>query len=164
MNDPTVVGIPIGGAVTDRDHAPAAETTQHQVHQNHRTSPDDGHRDGGSADALSSDEPPDAEPPVTSGAVSAPSTPEQPAARDALGRLLAKLPASGPIFHAIGEHKRGATPSTDFAAPGSHVEVGVQGRARVSADTPAKAGTAKAEVGHPGRALAFASAAAMVIG
>ncbi|MEZ0106949.1 hypothetical protein ABH920_000940 [Catenulispora sp. EB89] len=74
------------------------------------------------------------------------------------------LPPSAPIFHTIGEPGQTAVSGAGVIAPGSHVEVGVHGRARPSGGAPAQLDCAASEVRHPGRALAFASVVAVVIG
>jgi sortase family protein len=130
-----VVGIPVGGAV-------ASSAVRHVC-----------------ASALPSPQPAAASDPGGTGQQPAPPT-------GAVGQLAPSVSAPqptprSPIFHSISEPVR-KLPRR--AEPGSHIEVGVQGIGRTTPTPPAKAARAKAEVRHPGRALAFASAAAVVIG
>ncbi|MEY9925630.1 hypothetical protein ABH926_000250 [Catenulispora sp. GP43] len=66
-----------------------------------------------------------------------------------------------PIFHLIGEP---TAPELPAATPESHIEVGVQGHGRVCTPAPPKPAGAPADVRHPGRVLAYASVAALVVG
>lgn len=199
MSEPTVVGIPIGGAATDQQRRPtpdaardearpasrgAATPSQSPATERPPVSGTGGGTDtsgvGGTGTASrllaaardagdlprAADLPPDnslargtESPTGTELSYPASSSPESSAAGEP-----SKLPASDPIFHTIGEPAQVTVPSAGIVAPGSHVEVGIQGRARASAEAPALVDSAASEVRHPGRALAFASVVAVVIG
>lgn len=84
----------------------------------------------------------------------------------------APLPAPGgaakpaqpaPIFHLIAESGREAPALT--LPTGAHLEVGVRGRPRVGGEEPpSEVPAARGDVRQPGRVLAFAAVAAMVVG
>jgi hypothetical protein len=89
---------------------------------------------------------------------------EQPRPASANNSLPSAAPATeqlnpAPIFHLIGAP---ASKPPAPAPPGAHLEVGVQGRPRVS--PPPAPSSPPPKPRHPGRALAFASAAAIAIG
>lgn len=149
MSDPTVVGIPIGGAVATGHHKP-----------DHAGRAASGCRCGMTT--------PSGQSPTTDQA-----TPceddnllDLSSAENQAGTSRNLSAAEQPIFHPIGEPGPGepVREHPPLAAPGSHIEVSVQGIARVSPKAPTKGSKAQTEVRHPGRALAFASAVAIAIG
>ncbi|WP_194906966.1 class F sortase [Catenulispora rubra] len=163
MSEPTMVGIPIGGAVTDQQHRPTPDAARDAARPTSR----DPHTI--EQPAREASDVPRATDPLAGTELPGDSLPSPAQASEAglaspAGASLAKLPASGPIFHAIGEPGQATVPSAALVAPGSHVEVGIQGRARASAEAPAQADGAGSEVRHAGRALAFASVVAVLIG
>ncbi|WP_194891117.1 class F sortase [Catenulispora pinisilvae] len=168
MNDPTVVGIPIGGAVGGAVGSPVGGA----VAEPRRTGPEPAPGPGPAASAASASQGFDLRDAQQTGATEQP-TSEPQAARDIRSAGTTNQPAgqqsalptesqlkaplaSRPIFHPIGERV------PEAPAGGSHLEVGVRGGSRGT--LPPKAELAVPEVHHPGRALAFASLAAVFVG
>ncbi|MBS2552543.1 class F sortase [Catenulispora sp. NL8] len=161
MNDPTVVGIPIGSAADSAVSAAVGSpgsAVGSAVSAAVSSSPIRGAvgsagsavgiPGGGAGDSTgSTGSSPGGSP--NSGALGAMPTENY---------LKPPLASRRPIFHAIGERVPEAP-----AAGGSHLEVGVRGGSRGST-LPPKAELAVPEARHPGRALAFASLAAVVVG
>lgn len=144
MSEPRVIEIPIGGAAAHPRESSAPPSPQPAA----------------ASEPSSTGQQP-ASPTGTGGRLA----PSSPIFR-AIGKPSRELPPvavdqRSPIFHPISEPIGKLPP---LAAPGSRVEVGVQGVARTSPRPPAKAARAQAQARHPGRVLAFASAAAVLIG
>lgn len=180
MSEPTVVGIPIGGAVAERVAERDGGSTSaigKPVPGTQRALPD--------TPATDADQPREDPPDLADAAhIASTAVPSPPAAADTAQPLdgsparqafpsppppSAPVPVPVPIFHVIGDPatlERPAIAAPGSPAPESHLEVGVQGQARARVPSPPKpAGVpAEVEVRHPGRALAVASVAALVVG
>jgi hypothetical protein len=141
MSEPRVVGIPIGGVVADgvREHGDDAHPT-------------------GTPRPLTGDQPAE-HPSVARAATPAPA----PGSDSALGVAAAKPSRANsvPVFHPIAEP--GLSAPVPIPAAESHLEVGVRGRARAGGSEPVATEPAS-EVRQPGRVLAFAAVAAVVVG
>jgi hypothetical protein len=184
MSEPQVVGIPVGGAVTDQHRRAAADTTQRQAHTadgsatcGAQTLSNDhaaAKSDGADVRGLSRDaHQPTAAHTLPSDRLSA----KRPAADQNACVPSASRPSAprpdinapefsqrAPVFHLIAEPSESA-PAPEPTAFGSHVEVGVRGRARqVTRAELREARVADAKVRQPGRALGFAAVAAVVVG
>jgi hypothetical protein len=176
MSEPTVVGIPIGGAVGEQVGERVGGSTSaigKPIPGTQRALPN--------APATDADQPREDLPDLADAAhIASTAVPSPPPAADtaqppdgspARQAFPSPPPPSAPvpIFHVIGAPaslERPVIAAPESPTLESHLEVGVQGRARACVSSPPKpAGVpAEVEVRHPGRALAVASVAALVVG
>ena len=188
MSEPRVIGIPIGGAVAERVGTATPGVAQPAPRTGGETRESGAARRGlpsmppTAGAGLAHSNPPPATvagqplessvalrglpsvPPATGASPALQASPSLPPIAD--GSSLS-LPGPGPIFHLIGETAtldRSCIAAPESPTPDCHLEVGVQGQPRISPPAPPKPAEAPAEVRHPGRMLAVASVAALVVG